>query len=268
MATKAIKLKRTIHDRQEVVIGMWCSLASMTTLEMAGKEKAIDFAIFDLEHSPYYADKIVEFVHAAEWADVVPLVRVPDRGHVLIQKVLDAGAKGIFVPMIRNADELREAIAATRFQPEGTRGACPGSHGTGYCSFNDRVAWAKKVKELNEEMIVFALPLETPESIEHLEEIIAVPGLDCASLSTMDLTHALGYIDQPDHPEIRGAQDKLLSLCDKHNVPVYALPTAVGHFENWYDRGVRVFTIIDRELFRFGLSEFGKQWVDRRNGQL
>jgi len=141
MATKAIKLKRTIHDRKEVVIGMWCSLASMTTLEMAGKEKAIDFAIFDLEHSPYYADKIIEFVHAAEWADVVPLVRVPDRGHVLIQKVLDAGAKGIFVPMIRNADELREAIAATRFQPEGTRGACPGSHGTGYCNFNDRVSW-------------------------------------------------------------------------------------------------------------------------------
>lgn len=261
---KALELKNKLHERKDVVMGMWCGLTSMTALEMAGKDRLIDFAIFDLEHSPYYADKIIEFVHSCEWADVVPIVRVPDNNPILIQKVLDVGAKGIFVPMIHNAAELKAAIAATRYQPEGTRGAMPGCHGAGYTNFNDRVAWAKKVKELNQEMIVFTLPLETRESIDRLEDIVTAPGLDCASLSTMDLTHALGHIDQPDHPEIKNAQEKLLSLCQKHNVPVYALPTAPGQFERWYAKGVRCFTVIDREIFLFGFREFARQWANLR----
>jgi 2-keto-3-deoxy-L-rhamnonate aldolase RhmA len=261
---KALELKRKIHERKEVVVGMWCGLTSNTAIEMAGKAKLIDFAIFDLEHGPHYADAIVEYVHACEWADVVPLVRVPDKNPILIQKVLDAGAKGIFVPMIHNAEDLREAIAATKYQPEGTRGAMPGCHGADYSDFNDRVAWAKKVKEINDEMIVFTLPLETRESITKLDEIISSPNLDCASVSTMDLTHALGHIDQPNHPEIVAAQDKLIEVAKKHNMPLYCVPSAAGHFEKWYGKGLRVFTVIDREVFLHGFREFQKPWANLR----
>ena len=267
MSGLALELKQKIHEQKDVVMGMWVFTLDPGIIETAGARKMCEFVILELEHSPYYADKTVECIRAAEISGLVPLVRVPDASKPMIQKVLDVGAKGIFLPMVRTGAEMRAAIAATRFQPEGTRGAFPSARGCGKFSYIDMdpKEWEAKVKELNEEMIVFSLPLETLDGMENLEDIVASPGMDCASLSIIDVGHALGHPGDMSHPEVRQAQQKLLDVCTKHNVPTYAVPVRDGQFEYWYEQGTRVFTICDSQLFEWGYKDFTKGWQHYRN---
>ena len=266
MTTRAMELKQKIHEQKDVVVGMWTFEMDPSLVEAAGARKLIDFIIIELEHSPYYADKTVEVIRAAEIAGVVPLVRVPDGSKPLIQKVLDVGAKGIFLPMVRTGEEMRAAIAATRYQPEGTRGAAPSTRGSGNFSYITMKPeeWAAKVKEMNDEMLVFNLPLETLDGMRNLEDIISAPGLDCVSLSIIDVGHALGHIGDMDHPEVRQAQARCMELCKKYNVPIYTVPVRPGQFDYWYERGVRVFTTVDTQLFEYGFTEFTKEWQQYR----
>ena len=261
MATKAMELKRKIHEQKEVVIGLYCETNDPILVEAAGKTKLCEFIVIELEHSPYYADKVLELVRAAECADLVPIVRVPDSNGVIIQKVLDVGVKGISVPRLRTAKELRDAIAATRYQPEGTRGATTIVRGAGFTPIEK---WAQKAKELNEEVIVFCLPWETLDAINNLEEIISTPGLDCFGLSIVDITHALGHVGEIDHPEVREVQKKAMELGKKYNVPFYGVPQRVGMFDYWYNQGVRVFIADDISLFLHGfrdLSNRSEEWA-------
>lgn len=258
--TRALELKQKIHDKKEIVVGMWCFLNSPIMVELVGKAKLVDFIIVDLEHTPYYADRVSEFVLAAEYAGVVPLVRVPDPNPTFIQKVLDAGAKGIFVPQIRNREETAAAIAATRYRPVGTRGAMPGCRGADYTPLRPPEKWAEKVKELNAQMIVVGMPLENIEGINNLESIVSTPGLDVVSLSSVDISHALNHIEDREHPEVKQVQSRCIELAHKYGVAVYALPSRPGEVERWYEKGVRIFTLMDRELVLHGFEEFGKVW--------
>lgn len=262
MSTRALELKQKIHEQKDVVTGMFTFEMHAGLVESAGARGLIDFIIIELEHSPYYADKALELIRAAECVGVVPIVRIPDASGPIIQKVLDIGAKGIMLPMVRSAAELRSAVASTRYQPTGTRGAAPSVRGAGKFSYltMSPQAYAAKVKELDEEMLVFTLPLETRAALDELEEIISTPGLDCASLSVVDIGHALGHVGELDHPEIREVQRRCADLCKKHNVPTYTCPIRPGQFEYWYERGVRVFAPVDTMLFEYGIGEFTKEW--------
>ncbi|WP_239908361.1 aldolase/citrate lyase family protein, partial [Salmonella enterica] len=41
---------------------------------------------------------------------------------VQIKQLLDVGAQTLLIPMVQNADEARNAVAATRYPPAGIRG--------------------------------------------------------------------------------------------------------------------------------------------------
>ena len=264
----ALELKKKMKEQKEVLMGLFCFEMDPGLIEAAAARKMIDFVIIELEHTPYFANDVVPMIMACEVNGIVPIVRVPEppAAKPLIQKVLDQGAKGIAIPMVRSGKEMRDIIAATRFQPEGTRGAAPGSRGTGKFSYYTMKAadWAAKVKQIHEEQIVIALPLETLDGLNNLEDIISTPGLDLCSLSIIDVGHALGRIGDMDHPDVRAAQGKLIDLSKKYNMPLYQVPAKPEHFKYWYDRGVRVFIPVDTTIFEYGFLEFAKGWRDRK----
>lgn len=265
--SRALELKQKIKEQKDVVVGMFCFEMDPGIVESAGARKLCDFIIIELEHTPYYADKCLEMIRAAEIAGIVPLVRVSDASQPVIQKVLDIGAKGIALPMVRTAEQLRAAIAATRYQPEGIRGAAPTCRGAGKFSYIDMdpADYVAKIKEIHDEMLVFCLPLETLDGLKNLEAIVSTPGLDCVSLSVIDIGHALGHVGDMSHPEVRAAQERCSEICKKYNMPRYQVPIRAGQFEFWYERGVRVFTTVDIQLFEYGNREFTKGWQQYRN---
>ena len=70
-----------------------------------------------------YFHRFSGLMHPAQQGQAVPMVRVPWNEPVIVKRVLDIGAQTILFPMIQDADEAAQAVAATRYpQNDGIRG--------------------------------------------------------------------------------------------------------------------------------------------------
>jgi 2-dehydro-3-deoxyglucarate aldolase/4-hydroxy-2-oxoheptanedioate aldolase len=133
---------------------------------------------------------------------------------VLIKPVLDIGAAGVIVPLVRTAEDVRRAIAACRYMPEGTRGFGPRRP-----SNYGRRGGPDYIRAANASVLTIP-QIEHVEALNNLDEILAVPGLTTVVLGPNDLAGSLGYPGEPRHPEVLRAIDTVLAKARKVGVPV------------------------------------------------
>jgi 2-keto-3-deoxy-L-rhamnonate aldolase RhmA len=178
------------------VLGIWSILPSATLTELLGYS-GFDFQIFDMEHGTYDLDSVADGIRAAEAAGCSPLVRVPGRDPFTIQPILDAGAHGVVIPQVRNAQEAREIVSHMLFSPEGTRGYNPFTRVSKYCP----PATLPSGKLDNSFPFIFLI-IETESAFLGLDEILAIPRLDGIYLGVYDMSIALGCNGDTGHPRI------------------------------------------------------------------
>jgi len=82
----------------------------------------LDFLLFDMEHGPYNAEKLVLHLYLCRTFDIPSLVRVQDTGYHLISKTIDMGADGIVLPRTETPEQLKSAVDALYFHPVGKKG--------------------------------------------------------------------------------------------------------------------------------------------------
>src|SRR5579863_9041792 len=85
----------------------------------------LDFVWIDTEHNPLTLEAVLGHVIATNGSATTPIVRVPWNDPVLIKPVLDLGAAGVIVPLVRSAEDTRKAVAACLYPPAGIRGYGP-----------------------------------------------------------------------------------------------------------------------------------------------
>jgi 2-keto-3-deoxy-L-rhamnonate aldolase RhmA len=66
----------------------------------------------------------------------------------------------------------------------------------------------KALKDGNEALTLNGL-VEDMEGVEHLDEILAVKGIDSIGIGASDLTASLSHPGDYDHPEVRKVMDKI-----------------------------------------------------------
>jgi len=122
------------------------------------------------------------------------LVRIPATGACAdgsatwqIKYVLDAGARGIVVPMISTAAQARSVVSAARFPPKGTRG-----FGSPFTQASWGISVSEYLKNANDSILVFG-QIETRDGVENLDDILATDGLDGVLIGPYDLSLSLGH---------------------------------------------------------------------------
>ena len=189
-------------------IGTILQVPSEELAEMLG-HAGLELIILDMEHCPMTPPKIVSMVRACESVGALPFVRVPDvTDEDAIKKSLDAGACGILVPNIENADQARKAVEYGKFAPVGKRGACPFVRANWF-SGEDCGAYYEKA---NRETTLMLL-VEGPEGVKNLPEIVKVDGIDVIQIGAVDLSVALGIPGQTRHPKVIEAIRRAGELC-------------------------------------------------------
>lgn len=199
-------------------------------LAQAGAE----FAIYDMEHSGVGIETMKAMIAASHGAGIVPLVRVPGSAYHLIAPIMDAGAFGVMVPMVSDAETARAIAGACRYRPEGVRGLAFGLGHDEYSGGDNN----RKMAEENERTLVIAL-IETVPGIENVDEIMAVEGVDVGWLGHYDLTNAMGITGQFEHPDFLVAVKKLTDACSRHGKAAGFLPQSPTDIGEWLDRGFR-----------------------------
>ena len=174
------------------VLGTWSLIPSPTVHELFAAG-GMDFVILDMEHGPYGIAEVEAGVRACAATGCKALVRVRSLDGALIQTVLDTGAEGIVVPRVSTAAEAKQAVAATRFPPDGTRGFNPFTRGNGYDPKNTP----------REEPFVCVIAEDKQACTEAtLAEILNVPGLDAVYVGAYDLSVSLGHPGDVTHPDV------------------------------------------------------------------
>ena len=166
---------------------------------------SLDFLWIDLEHSAMSPEALAGHLLAARSRERPAIVRVPAAGTAFVKPVLDAGADGIIVPMVRSAEEVRQVVADCRYPPAGTRGfgpRVPSNYG--------RVPTPEFVATANREVFV-AVMIETAEALEAIDAIASVPGLDSVVVGPWDLSGSLGMLGEVEHPRVVAAIGRIIA---------------------------------------------------------
>jgi 4-hydroxy-2-oxoheptanedioate aldolase len=178
----------------DAVHGCWLNMGSAIASEIVGSA-GFDWILFDLEHGAGAESTLLPQLQPLGNSDTVPLVRVESYEPARVKRVLDAGIKGIMFPQIQNADEAREAIANMYYPPIGRRGMAKMVRAAQYgMDFEN-------YKEFATKGLLGIIQIETIESLNHLDEIAAIEGVDVLFLGPADLSLALGIFGQWDHPD-------------------------------------------------------------------
>jgi 2-dehydro-3-deoxyglucarate aldolase/4-hydroxy-2-oxoheptanedioate aldolase len=217
--------------RGQVCLGTVISLSDPTITEALCP--LFDFLWIDMEHSVLSLEAVQAHVMATKGSGTAPLVRVPWNDPVLIKPVLDLGAAGVIVPMVRTAEDVRRAVAACLYPPEGIRGFGPRRP-----SNYGRLGGPEFCRDANARVLPIA-QVEHIEAVENLDQILGVPGLASIALGPNDLAGSMGVIGQPGHPDVLRALESVITRCRQAGVPV---GISVGDdpevLAGWVARGV------------------------------
>jgi len=124
---------------------------------------------------------------------------------VLLKPVLDIGAPGVIVPLIRTAEDARNAVAACRYPPQGVRGFGPRrasrygrESGPEYCRNADA-------------SIMVNVQIEHAEAVKNVDAILATEGLSGIVIGPNDLAGSMGHTGRPAHPEVSKTIDAVIA---------------------------------------------------------
>lgn len=196
------------------VAGPFVGVASATMAELFGAA-GCDFIVIDTEHS---AMGMIEAEHLIRGADVwnmTSIVRVYTHHFAVINKALDAGAQGVFMPQVNTAAQAEQIVRAARYAPRGIRGVAGITRAAGYGTADLR----RHVAESNEEILVI-IQIETVEAMRNLDGILQVEGIDLIFIGPNDLSLSLGFPGQRDHASVQEAIETIAAKVQEANMPL------------------------------------------------
>lgn len=192
-------------------IGVICQLPSapvITLLSQAG----FDWLWLDMEHGAVNIETVQLMVQATTGTPTVPLVRIPWNHHWLAKPVLDTGAMGIITPFVNTKEEAAAAVAGLRYPPEGVRGFLPT-----FAALRWGLPVTDYLKVANKEILAVML-IEHYQAVDHIDEILSVPGVDVVFVGMFDLSGSMGLLGQTGHPRVEEAAQKVLAAAKKARV--------------------------------------------------
>ncbi|MGQ9519846.1 MAG: HpcH/HpaI aldolase family protein [Candidatus Fervidibacter sp.] len=191
----------------KATVGCWLTIGSPTIATIMSR-CGFDWLVIDTEHGAVGYDSMLVCIHEILATETTPIVRVAWNDATLIKRALDAGAMGVLVPMVMNAEEARRAVDAAKFPPKGIRSV--GGFIAQLLHGNDYPLAANN-------QILVAVQIEHIEAVKRANEICAVEGVDVVFVGPNDLAASMGLIGTPfrENPQWQAAVQAVLDAANE-----------------------------------------------------
>ena len=200
---------KTRLARHELTIGSWITLGHPSIAEIMAKA-GFDWLVLDTEHSVLELSEVQAIIQILDGQQCPAIVRLTSNHLDQIKRVMDAGASGIMVPMIKSAEDARAAVNAVYYPPEGTRGVGL-ARAQGYgASFQAYRQW------LRDNAVIIAM-IEHIQAIENIDAILSTPGIDAYIIGPYDLSGSMGRPGELEHPDVQAAIRQILQAGIRHH---------------------------------------------------
>ena len=211
---------RANHVRQRLAagepsVGTWLSLPSPEAAEYVS-HLGFDWLVVDAEHNPIDIRTLAQMFAAMAAGGTAPMVRIPWNSGENFKRVLDAGAWGVVVPMVKTREEAERAVEAARYYPQGDR-----SVGGGRFAMSFATGAEHYFRHANDHILVI-LQIEHIRGVENADDILSVPGVDACFIGPNDLAASMGLgigvpLESGD-PVLNEAITTIRETCVRHGV--------------------------------------------------
>jgi 2-keto-3-deoxy-L-rhamnonate aldolase RhmA len=209
-------------------------------IEAIGHTGLYDYVEFVAEYGPYDLHDLDNMARAAELFDMGLMIKVDwELNRFIAQRAIGSGFGSVLFSDVRTRADAEHCIKSVKPDtPEdlGTYGVATRRHT--YMGYGGGPAY---VDALRETVVVFMI--EKKESIDNLEEILSVPGLDMIQWGGSDYSMSIGKAGQRSSPEVRATEEHVMETALRLGVQPRA---EIGSPEQakWYlERGVKHFSI-------------------------
>jgi len=203
------KMRKDLLDKK-MTIGAWMQIGHPAIAEIFAKA-GFDWICVDLEHGVIDLEVMANIFRTIDAFDCVPVARLPINDPVWIHRSLDAGARGLIIPMIKTAAEAESSVKEAMYPPRGVRGF-------GYSRANMHgMDFDEYIKSANDE-IAMIMQIEHKDAIDNLEEIVKVKGVDGLFIGPLDLSGSMGITGQTEHPDMVAALEKYREVAAEANI--------------------------------------------------
>lgn len=205
-----MNLKQRLKNGEHLLGTMVTTFASADIAKLL-KQYGFDFFIIDCEHGSFTTREVADMISVARAIGLPAMVRIPEmrREHAL--KFTEMGANGILLPNTESAEQAQMLVDCTKYAPMGHRGVSLSRPHTDFAKVDGRTYMARA----NEENILLC-QIESREGVAHIDEIMAVDGIDAALIGPNDMTQDYGKLDHFDDPEIVEAIGRVVASAKAH----------------------------------------------------
>lgn len=207
---------------------------------------SIDYVFMDSEHSPANRETIAWAAQCYAAYGIAPLLRIPEISASQAAMAVDAGAHGVIVPYVESVEQAKEVIGAVKFRPLKGK-ALQTALDTGVFPSD---ATAEYLPGFNPDAFL-VLMIESPEGIARLDDILALGNIDAILVGPHDLSISLGIPEQYDHLAFIEALERIISICQAHEVAV-GMHLMFGTLEDtidWVKRGLNFVSLRGDTIF-------------------
>lgn len=199
-------------SNNEVTLGSWLTIPHRAVIEILATA-GFEWLTIDMEHAPISIETIAELIAHIQGNGMQALVRVSKNEEVAIKRVLDSGADGVIIPMIKNREEAQKAINYVKYPPQGKRGVGLNRAQKYGTAFNSYKQW------VNDHVTVIA-QIEHIEAVENLEEILSVEGIDGIIVGPYDLSASMGHPGDYNREDVKDALKRIDEITLQMNKPL------------------------------------------------
>lgn len=251
----------------EQKIGLWVGLADGYVAEiLAGT--GFDWLLVDGEHAPNDVRSVLAQLQgiSSTWSAQPeaershPVVRVPVGDTTLLKQYLDIGAQTILVPMVDTAEQAARMVRGMRYPPEGIRGM-----GSALARASRWQAYPNYLHEANAQTCLL-VQTETVEAMKNLDAIAATPGVDGVFIGPADLSASMGFVGQPNHPEVQAVIADAIARIRKAGKAAGILSTTEEQARKWLAAGAQFVAVgVDTILLTAAAKQLAAKYKTDKN---
>ncbi len=195
----------------ELTIGSWVTLGHPAIAEIMAAA-GFDWLVLDMEHSVLELSEVQTLIQVLDGQQCPAIVRLTSNHPDQIKRVMDAGATGVMVPMVKSAADARAAVQAVYYPPRGQRGVGL-ARAQGYgARFQQYRGW------LEDNAVIVAM-IEHVDAVKAIDEILAVDGIDAYIIGPYDLSGSMGRPGELDHLDVQSAIAQVLEAGQRSGKP-------------------------------------------------
>ncbi len=261
---KPNKLREKL-SRGEPTLGTQIYSTWPAAVEALGHTGLYDYVEFVSEHGSFDLHDLDNLARTTELYGMGAMIKI-DQAHqaFLAQRSVGAGFGAVLFTDCRSADDVRECIRNVR--PDTPEDG--GLYGSAIrrIAIPDHPGTAEYLQAIRDTVV--AVMIEKKDAVDHLDEILSVPGIDMIQWGGVDYSINVGIPRQSSpNPEIQATRNRVFAAAIKAGIPPRAEIDTADEAKEFLDMGVRHFTVgADLHILHNFWNDSGEQLKELLSG--